>query len=140
MKIHRTTETADKVLRHIEKLVRAKAEPDLDQQELTLYPYVNGRERGWTLVRVAPGERGYDEARAVSFAENRNSDAVVIYRWKRGDFFKEADNSTINDAAYANKTYFGSIADSPARFKNRFEDAAREIVTLLFAGKVGATR
>jgi hypothetical protein len=49
-----------------------------------LYNFDNGRERGYTLELVDesnydPDKGGFLDKRTVSFAENRNSDEIVIY-------------------------------------------------------------
>ena len=67
--IERTTKVADQVLREIEKM-------DALAMRLVAYPYVNGWERGWTLVDLNIPDR---KPCGVTFAENSNSDDIVVY-------------------------------------------------------------
>lgn len=68
------------------------------EHSYTVSNYVNGREVGHSI-------NWYDfekeENLSISFAENRNSDNIVIYYGKKdGDF-------SISESAYANKVYLG---------------------------------
>jgi hypothetical protein len=69
--IVRTTQKADAVLATVDDLVQ-------EDTRLYLEPYQNGREHGWVLYNVT-GE-------GVAFAENRNSDDIVVYLGTRSEF------------------------------------------------------
>lgn len=146
MKLDRATQIADKIL----KLVIPRLEKVLGEKDgVTVFPYVNGRERGWTLeVYPVQYESPKDYSRvftpAVTFAENRGSDELVIYQnplhfnmhyraatddktvdfagsiWKRSDFNRERHE--ISNYAYETRGYFG---------RTEFEFAASNVVSML---------
>ena len=69
----------------LKKLIRKK-----DRQAgmaFTVYPYINGRERGFCVS----DERGKEDSRAVVFSENRNSDSLCIFLGKPFVFPHEKD-------------------------------------------------
>jgi len=71
----------------------------LDEElEFTVYCYQNGREHGFEVKNYNNRSKGWEPA-TVTFAENRNSDALVIYPGNQ-------EMSAIDDEAYANAKYF----------------------------------
>ena len=67
--IQKRTSKADAVLAIIEDMIGER------EEHLTCVAYVNGREHGWWLY-------GFGDGPAVAFAENRNSDDIVVYAAK----------------------------------------------------------
>lgn len=109
MPIYRTNKLADAVLSSIEFL--------LDEDvELFLEPYANGRERGWALYNR--------DGNKVVFSENRNSDSIVVYVGKVGDF--EMCGNVPSEKAYKKKEFF-SCTDPML--------AANRILKYLFSSK-----
>lgn len=72
-------------------------ENDFPGIELTLEAYKNGRENGFTFSYYPKGE--IDRV-SVTFAENRNSDKIVVYK----NFVTSYD--TYNEEAYENAKRF----------------------------------
>jgi hypothetical protein len=102
----RAMETADRVLWKVEQITGNQSE------EWTLYPYLNGREAGYSLTAY-PGLW-------VAFSENRNSDEIVVYVGRAGDF-EMAGHVPIN-SAWRSRRYF---------HPDHVEQAARYIVDYL---------
>jgi hypothetical protein len=65
---------ADKVARHVSRLLKEfdRTEEYLWKNEAFLYPYVNGRERGYAIWVE-------NDIPAFIFSESRGSDDIVIY-------------------------------------------------------------
>lgn len=64
-------------------------------------PYKNGRERGWAVESEAR------HGRKVAFAENRNSDDLVVYRGTGRNF--DAAGNVPDDETYAQRaSYHGT--------------------------------
>ena len=90
--IIRTTQKADAVLAIVDDL----AQDDV----LYLEPYQNGREHGWIL---------YDGSGAgAAFAENRNSDHIVIYLGARSEF--EMQGNVPSERAWKDRRMVGCNA------------------------------
>lgn len=84
---------ADAVLAVIDDITRDRQDPDI---LIRAEAYVNGREHGWKLYT--------DESEgAVLFAENRNSDNIVVYVESNGTY-KYADR--LSDEAYSGRIFF----------------------------------
>ena len=96
--IHKTTHVADAVLAIVEGLSQ--------EFDFTLEPYQNGREHGWALGNFQIDKK-------VAFAENRNSDDIVVYM--------------------GNVLSFDMAGNVPDRvtWRNAHYDAATEIVKYL---------
>lgn len=82
MRLRRTMTVADKVARHVSRLLKEfdRIEEYMWKNEAFLYPYVNGRERGYAIWVE-------NDIPAFLFAENRNSDDIVVYedpKWQIG--------------------------------------------------------
>jgi len=92
MKIEKTTKVADQVLTALAKL---------DGPRAYAIPYVNGREKGWT---VFPAVRLNDPmgALGVTFAESRNSDQIVLYTGTN----PHRHEQPVTEAVYASAQYF----------------------------------
>ncbi len=86
---------AKKVLAEVKKILDAANLQVEGGLEPALYLYVNGRERGYIIKTFKF---------AVAFAENRNSDDIVIYHGKVGDF--TLNGSLQNDKIYESAVYF----------------------------------
>lgn len=101
IKIKKTDSQAlsDKVLRAVE---RSPAIAISDTVSVTRWPYKNGREHGYTIVI----DRPYKERVYVSFAQNRNSDDVVVYHGT------DLKNDLPSDRAYFSRTLFRELDKS----------------------------
>ena len=75
MRIERTASmrVAERVAAALRSGLKTWQRPDGMTNEATLYPYLNGREQGLILACYAEG------VPAFIFAENRNSDDIVVY-------------------------------------------------------------
>ena len=71
MKVRRTMAVADKVARRVGALMH-EIKRDHYSQEAYLYPYLNGRERGYALDVE-------NDLPTFLFAESRGSDDIVVY-------------------------------------------------------------
>ena len=65
----------------------------LERLKIYVYPYHNGREKGWQLT---------NRDKAVTFSEYRNTDQIVVYCGSTTDF-KDAIPS---EEIYSAKTFF----------------------------------
>lgn len=101
--IKKATTTADAVLAVINALVTD------EDTILYAYPYKNGRENGWTLQ---------SNTATVRFAENRNSDDIIVYVEPEISY---ADNCT--EKGYQSGKLFG--------YKQYLEAAVYIITALL---------
>ena len=90
MPITRTMNMADAVLATIEWLMP-------EDMDCWLEPYQNCREHGYLLAAK-------DSDRRVAFSENRNSDDLVVYPGKMGDF-EMAGNVPV-ESAWKHRLYF----------------------------------
>lgn len=104
--IRKATTTADAVLAVIDALVAE------EETVLNAYPYKNCRENGWTLI---------SNTATVRFAENRNSDDIVVY--VEPEKYRYANN--VSDEAYNNRKLFGY---------KKYVEAAEYIITALQLG------
>ncbi len=101
MNIHTTTRMADEVLTHLRRNLRSFQWED-GRNTLYIYPYLNGRERGWTLsIHI--------DLPVLTFSENRNSDDVVVYE----DAEWSVWTPSLHDEAWENRRYFNT--HPPAR-------------------------
>jgi hypothetical protein len=100
---------ADKVARHVSRLLKEfdRIEEYKWKNEAFLYPYLNGREKGYAIWVE-------HDLPVFIFAENRRSDDIVVYEDSR---WWVANN--LGDEAYENKKLFGYQKE---------EQAARYIV------------
>lgn len=71
MRVRRTMAVADKVARRVGALLRG-FKRDHYSQEIYLYPYLNGRERGYALQIE-------NDLPTFIFSESRGSDDIVVY-------------------------------------------------------------
>jgi hypothetical protein len=77
MRLEKTTRVADRVLAQIERILEKKS----NAGGLWVETYKNGRENGYALI--------YSFGivfRKIAFAENRNSDDIVLYKGAISDF------------------------------------------------------
>jgi hypothetical protein len=110
MRVMRTMAVADKVARRVGALLHGFKRDDGCNQAF-LYPYFNCRERGYA-VSVE------NDIPAFLFAENRNSDDIVVYEDPNWSVL----SGGLSDEAWENRKYFGY---------NKVEQAARYIVRRL---------
>jgi len=98
MKIHNLTDrkVADRVLKEFKKIARS-SDNTLD---VTLGLYVNCREQGYAI-----NDSYYVVKRKVAFAENRNSDDIVVYFGSSSDF--ESNTNIPSEEVYRNSRFFG---------------------------------
>lgn len=96
MTIYRTTRLADAVLALFEHLV------DNEEKNFHLDPYCNGRERGWCITVFK--NKAKNKIKQVVFSEFRNTDEIVVYCGKVGDFTMAGN--VPSDKVYDNKTFF----------------------------------
>lgn len=96
---HRERNLADAVLAYVKELSGA---PLLTDVECVIEPYINGREYGHVLKLVKAGKEYIfnDNALWIAFAENRNSDNIVVY------FEESIWLGEITDKSYENRTMF----------------------------------
>lgn len=72
--------------------------------EVIVETYSNCREQGFYVISYYKDNAKYNERRAVSFAENRNSDDIIVQFGVRLDF---NDYGVLSEAKYeTNKKYF----------------------------------
>jgi len=103
------SETAQKVLEHISKMVSKEIEKDF-----VVKMYANGREQGYHIQHYGRKIRG------VSFSEYRNTDQIVVYFGLAQNF---SANGHVPDAkTYEKKEFFGN---------NKHKKAAEFIVNFL---------
>lgn len=105
---------ADRVLSTFTRLF-GKSVRAIQEGELAVQSYRNGRENGYTLTLVRAAIA--TSARAVTFAENRNSDDIVIYP---GDMHEM-------DAVNVDRSYAFRTLVKPGDY----ERAARVVARLL---------
>lgn len=114
IEMHRGILVGEKIVQLLMKDAR------LANVEGSIQAYQNGREQGYSLHVYAIGKvyRGIH----FYFAENRNSDAIVVYESSRDCM------QSISDEAYSNAEYFGYGCE---------EKAAEHIINrvLEFGGK-----
>lgn len=101
MRIEKTASmrVADRVAVALRRGLKTWQRPDGVANEATLYPYLNGREHGLTLVCYADG------VPAFTFAENRNSDDIVVYeepKWSTFGF------GVPSESAYTARKFFST--------------------------------
>lgn len=75
-------------------------EAAVKEQRVCVLGYENGREHGLAL-RIYPKE-GKDST--ICWAENRNSDEIVVYVGEPGEYF--TDGHVPTERAYSYKTFF----------------------------------
>lgn len=77
--------------------------------EPRIAPWINGRERGYV---VSLASFWFDQQVNIYFAENRNSDQIVIYHDNRNTYGQTPDVATMT--AWSTATYFapGKIAEA----------------------------
>lgn len=95
MRVRRTMAVADKVARRVGALLRC-FKRDHYSQELYLYPYLNGRERGYALQADL-------DIPVFLFSESRNSDDIVVYEDSKWSVFGSGIPS---EEAYKNGKHF----------------------------------
>lgn len=82
----KTTVVADRILARVVRILRAcEANPKFrmpKDTEISIVPFVNGRERGWAIQVDLPGT-GLNGTPVVAFSQNRNSEEIVIYPGRR---------------------------------------------------------
>jgi hypothetical protein len=107
---------ADKVARHISRLLKG-FKRDHYSQEAYLYPYMNGRERGYILSVE-------NDIPVFIFSESRGSDNVVVY--EDSDWSVWIGNLT--DAGWDTRKYFGYGEEEKAAkyIVSRFKKHVRE--------------
>ena len=111
MRVRRTMAVADKVARRVGALLRG-IRRDHYSQDIYLYPYLNGRERGYALQADL-------DIPTFLFAESRGSDDIVVYEDLKWSVFGTGIPS---EESYKNSKHFGCEKE---------EQAARYIVTRL---------
>ncbi len=79
MRVRRTMAVADKVARRVGALLRGTRR-DHYSQDIYLYPYLNGRERGYAL-------QADHDIPTFLFAECRGSDSIVVYEDPKWNVF-----------------------------------------------------
>ncbi len=119
MRVRRTMTVADKVARHISRLLKDFHRDDeyLWKVEAYLYPYLNGRERGYVLYIE-------NELPTFIFSEPRGSDGVVVY--EDPDWCVWIGNLT--DAGWDTRKYFeyGEEEKAAKFIVSRFKKVVRE--------------
>ena len=65
----------------------------LEKLKIYVYPYHNGREKGWQLI---------NNNRATTFSEYRKTDQIVVYCGSTIDF----ENAIPSEKIYSAKTFF----------------------------------
>jgi hypothetical protein len=95
MNIQTTTRVADEVLTHLRRNLRDFRRED-GRGTLYVYPYLNGREQGWTLTIEI-------DLPVLTFSENRNSDDVVVYEDAEWNLY---GNTTPSEESYENRRFF----------------------------------
>lgn len=56
------------------------------ESDFEFYPYVNGRERGFALVKNEYSHKQYEDFRVIAFAEHRNWDRLRLFYGLNKDF------------------------------------------------------
>ena len=82
---------ANIILNIIEDVIHDSAK--LEKTKIYVYPYHNGRERGWQLI---------NDDKAITFSEYRNTDQIVVYCGS----IQEFNNAIPSDKIYFTKTFF----------------------------------
>ncbi len=128
MKIEKTTAVADHVLTPLLRRLR-KSKFDGDA---IVYPYVNGRERGWRVDICSSMFPGLWTA-SVAFSENRNSDDIVVYPENAHELTQRPEVG-ITDIAYAKKAFFhsGHFSDAAAF---AYRNLMRQVVNFVVSKK-----
>lgn len=122
MRIEKTASmrVAERVAAALRRGLKTWQRPDGRANEATLYPYFNGREQGLTLACYAEG------VPAFIFAENRNSDDIVVYEEPTWASFGDGAPS---EAAYAVRKFFRTPLQAArhiaARLQACFAEAAK---------------
>jgi len=110
MKIVRTTQAADAVATALRKALTRTSGP-----EGSLYPYFNGRERGWTVW--------FGTDCAWTFSEARGSDDIVVY--ERPDWGCFMD--TLTDTEYDAKRFFSTPVTAAKWIARQIKAHLREV-------------
>ena len=98
---------ARKVLKVIKRLAREAGEHGIGEDMIFVESYDNGREHGFALSSW--------EGCKLAFAENRNSDHIVVYTGKSGDF--DHNSNIPSEKSFDERTYFDyNETDKAARF------------------------
>mgnify|MGYP001573661105 CR=1 FL=1 len=87
----KTTTKADVILTIVEE-IDAEFE---SREKIYVYPYHNGKERGWHLTA---------NNKAITFSENRNTDQIVVYHGAYTKFI----NGIPSNQIYEDKTFFAN--------------------------------
>lgn len=95
MSIILTTTVADAVMAVF--ITRESSNVKLQNMDITVEPYHNGREHGWSLSGLSASG-----ARTVSFSEYRSSDQIVVYFGDSADF----SDGIPNDQVYKSAKFF----------------------------------
>lgn len=106
---------AKRVLTAFRKLVKSRHRGGQSEGWIATQYYINGRERGYSLREYVHTNSFDNSRRVVSFAENRNSDNIVVYFGNVEDF--DINTNIPIDVVYRRARYFGvGRADLAAEF------------------------
>jgi len=97
------------------KILKAVKLPKCDAHDISVGTYANGRENGLCVRVYTPGPKYY--VKVFVFAENRNSDDMVLYSGNEREF---TINSGLTDEVYARKEFFSSDEALVAALQDRF--------------------
>jgi hypothetical protein len=90
------------------KLVDLSSLTKKEREEVVVEAYANGREHGYSVVVYGLGVTGMK----LSFAENRNSDCIVVYIGKPLDF--AMGGNIPDEEVYRHGAHYFSAADGDA--------------------------
>ncbi len=79
---------------------------------ITIYPYLNGREKGFAMIKEESDGRQFKEYRVLVFAEHRNSDTIRLFYGLNKDFD--------DDQWYKNKGKKGQMYEIIPSFNRHF--------------------
>lgn len=96
------------------KILRAVKLPKCAEHDIQIGTYANGRENGLCVRVYTPGPK-YN-VKVFVFAENRNSDSMVLYSGGERDF---TINNGLTDAVYKRKEFFSSDEALTAALQER---------------------
>lgn len=115
MNINKTTKIADKVLTELRKQLKGYKSPLRFGGTAQAYPYLNGRERGWSV------QVGVDLP-AFSFACQRNCDEVVVlYEDPDYDPFKGNGGQPTDQAVWDARLHFNSAEAAAVHIAERLK-------------------
>jgi len=125
--LHYSLKRAERVLFLVDLPVSQAA-----QDRIHTRTFSNGREQGFTVEVLSPSV-----GLQLAFAQNRNSDDLVLYVGTPKDFL---NNDLPNEAVYGTKKLFPAKGGKHGAFRAAEEKLAREVTKLVVAAAKQAAK